>query len=475
MNMNAILPEIVLTIAALAVLLADVWVKKKEILGYLTLLGLAATIIAALQPITLNTYSFSEMIVSDGFGNFFQLLFLAAAVITVFMSMHYFRENTALLGEYYSLILFSVLGMMVMVKASDLVMVFIGIETLSLSVYVLTGALRENRRSGEAALKYVLLGAFATAFLLYGIALVFGITGTTNLSTIAATIASKSILGDPLLLLGMGLILIGFAFKVSLVPFHMWTPDVYEGAPVPVTAFMAVGVKAAALAVFMRVFLQALPALTATWRPLLLVLSVLTMTVGNLVAISQENIKRMLAYSSIAHAGYLLIGMVAGGENGVSGMLYYLVVYTFMNLGAFAVVMALGYKGEDNQDIADYSGLGTRHPILAAVMAVFMFSLAGIPPLSGFMGKFYIFSAAVKEGYIGLAVIGVINSLISVYYYLRVTVMMYMRKPEKEITAAPVRWSLVLALAITALLTLQIGLFPSFYLELAKGSLLFIK
>lgn len=475
MTVNTILPQIALTIAALVVLLADVWVKKKEILGYLTLLGLVATLIVALQPMAGNAYSFSEMIVNDGFGNFFQLLFLAAALITVFMSMHYFRDNTQLLGEYYALILFSVLGMMFMVKASDLVMVFIGIETLSLSVYVLSGCLRGDRRSGEAALKYILLGAFATAFLLYGIALIFGVTGSTNLNAVAAAIAAKGILGDPLLLLGMGFILIGFAFKVSLVPFHMWTPDVYEGAPVPVTAFMAVGVKAAALAVFLRVFLQALPDLNTTWRPILLVLSVLTMTVGNLVAISQNNIKRMLAYSSIAHAGYLLVGMVAGGDSGVPAMLYYLVVYTFMNLGAFAVVMALASKGEDNQDINDYSGLGTRYPVLSFAMTVFMLSLAGIPPLSGFMGKFYIFSAAVKEGYVGLAVIGVINSLISVFYYLRVTVMMYMRKPEKEIPVAPVRWSLVLALAITTLLTLQIGLFPSFYLELAKGSILFIK
>lgn len=475
MTINTILPEIALTIAALVVLLADVWVKKKEILGYLTLLGLAGSLILALQPRVINAYSFTEMIVSDSFGNFFQLLFLTAAIITVFMSMHYFRDNTRMLGEFYSLILFSVLGMMFMVKASDLVMVFIGIETLSLSVYVLTGCLREDRRSGEAALKYILLGAFATAFLLYGIALIFGVTGSTNLSAIAAAIASKSIISNPLLLLGMGLILIGFGFKISMVPFHMWTPDVYEGAPVPVTAFMAVGVKAAALAIFLRVFLQALPALNSIWRPMLLVLSVLTMTVGNLVAISQDNIKRMLAYSSIAHAGYLLIGMVAGGDSGVPAMLYYLVVYTFMNLGAFAVVMALGFKGEDNQDIHDYSGLGTRYPLLGFVMTVFMLSLAGIPPMSGFMAKFYIFSAAVKEGYVGLAVIGVINSLISVYYYLRVTVMMYMRKPEKEIPMAPVRWSLVVALAITAFLTLQIGLFPSFYLELAKGSLLFIK
>jgi NADH-quinone oxidoreductase subunit N len=437
------------------------------------MLAAGAALVCALRFPAAEGTAFAGMIVNDSFSLFFQVLFLAAAIITILLSMHYFRENTGILGEFYALLLFAVLGMIFMVKAADLLMVFIGIETLSLSVYILSGCLREDRRSGEAALKYILLGAFSTAFLLFGIALIFGATGTTNLTEVAAQIAAKNILTDWMLLLAMAMLLVGVAFKISLVPFHMWTPDVYEGAPVPVTAFMSVGVKAAALAVFLRVFLLALPALNPTWRHLLIALSVLTMTVGNIIAISQENIKRMLAYSSIAHAGYLLIGMIAGGETGVSAMLYYLVVYTFMNLGAFAVVIAFGHKGEDNLAIGDYAGLGSRSPWLAFAMTVFMLSLAGIPPLSGFMGKFYIFSAAVKEGYIGLAVIGVINSLISVYYYLRVTVMMYMKKPEREITTAPARASLIVALVIAVFLTLQIGLFPSFYLELARASLSF--
>jgi len=475
MSIDTILPEIALTITALVILLVDVWVKKKEILGYLALVGTAVTLWMVLQPQAADGYSFFDMIVNDGFGMFFQVLFLVATMLTILLSMHYFRQKTELLGEYYSLLLFSVLGMIFMVKAADLVMVFIGIETLSLAVYVLSGCLREDRRSGEAALKYMLLGAFSTAFLLYGIAFIYGITGSTNLSAIAAAIAGKNILAEPMLLIAMGLLLIGFGFKTSLVPFHMWTPDVYEGAPVPVTAFMSVGVKAAAMATFLRVFLLALPALNPTWRQSLVVLSVLTMTVGNIIAITQDNIKRMLAYSSIAHAGYLLIGMAAGGDTGVPAMLYYLVVYTFMNLGAFAVVMAFGNQGEDNLDIGDYAGLGSRYPLLGFAMTVFMLSLAGIPPLAGFMGKFYIFSAAVKEGYVGLAVVGVINSLISVYYYLRVTVMMYMRKPAKQIVTAPAQPGLWLALVIAALLTLQIGLFPSFYLEMARTSLFFFK
>ncbi len=470
---HAILPEIILTAAALLILVLDIRLKKKEILGYLALLAAGAALVCALRFPAAEGAAFAGMIVNDSFALFFELLFLAAAIITILLSMHYFQGNTGILGEFYALLLFAVLGMIFMVKAADLVMVFIGIETLSLAVYILSGCLREDRRSGEAALKYILLGAFSTAFLLFGIALIFGATGTTNLTEVAAQIAARNILTDWMLLLAMALLLVGAAFKISLVPFHMWTPDVYEGAPVPVTAFMSVGVKTAALAVFLRVFLLALPALNPTWRHLLIALSVLTMTVGNLIAISQENIKRMLAYSSIAHAGYLLIGMIAGGETGVSAMLYYLVVYTFMNLGAFAVVMAFGNKGEDNLAIGDYAGLGSRFPVLGFAMTVFMLSLAGIPPLSGFMGKFYIFSAAVKEGYIGLAVIGVINSLISVYYYLRVTVMMYMKKPEREITTAPARASLIVALLIAVFLTLQIGLFPSFYLELARASLSF--
>jgi len=475
MSISTILPEIVLALTALIILLVDIRVKNKEIPGYLALAGTIVTLLLVLQSRAGDSHSFFEMIVNDRFGMFFQVLFLAATILTILLSMHYFRGNTRLLGEYYSLLLFSLLGMIFMAKAADLVMVFIGLETLSLAVYVLSGCLREDRRSGEAALKYILLGAFATAFLLYGIAFIYGVTGSTNLRTIASTIAAKNILAEPMLLIAMGLLLIGFGFKAALVPFHMWTPDVYEGAPVPVTAFMSVGVKAAAMAAFLRVFLVALPALNPTWRQSLVVLSVLTMTVGNIIAISQDNIKRMLAYSSIAHAGYLLIGMAAGGDIGVPAMLYYLVVYTFMNLGAFAVVIARGSQGEDNLDINDYAGLGRRSPLLAFAMTVFMLSLAGIPPLSGFMAKFYIFSAAVKEGYVGLAVVGVLNSLVSVYYYLRITVMMYMRKPTKQIVTAPVRQSLWLALAIAVLLTLQIGLFPSFYLEWARTSIFFLK
>jgi NADH-quinone oxidoreductase subunit N len=330
--------------------------------------------------------------------------------------------------------------------------------------------MREEEKASEAALKYLLLGAFATAFLLYGIALFYGLTGSTNLKNIAQAIAGENVLANPLLLLAMALILVGLAFKVSLVPFHMWTPDVYEGAPTPITAFMAVGVKAAAFSAFLRVFLSALPALHPHWGKLLWGVAVLTMTVGNLIAISQENIKRLLAYSSIAHAGYILIGLIAGGEAGITAVLYYLVIYMFMNLGAFAVVAAYGGREDENLNIKDYAGMGLSHPWLAFAMAVFLFSLAGIPPLAGFMGKFYIFSAAIKSGYVWLTIIAVINSVIAMYYYLRVIVVMYMKKPERAVQVALARPALIIALIVTTFFTLQIGLFPAITMEFARIS-----
>ena len=315
------------------------------------------------------------------------------------------------------------------------------------------------------------MGAFSTAFLLYGIALAYGATGSTNLHTIARTIQETDLLQSPLLLASMGLLLVGFGFKVSMVPFHMWTPDVYEGAPTAITAFMAVGVKAAAFSSFLRVFLSSFPELRPTWSELLWVLSVLTMTIGNVIAISQENIKRMLAYSSIAHAGYLLVGMVAGGVGGISSMLYYLLAYALMNLGAFGVVIAYGVKGEENVLIRNYAGMGIRYPVLGFCMSVFMFSLAGIPPLSGFAGKFYIFSSAIRSGYLWLTIIGILNSLISVYYYLRITVFMYMREPEQEVALSFSSPALIAALTITTFFTVEMGLFPALYVDLARASI----
>jgi NADH-quinone oxidoreductase subunit N len=361
---------------------------------------------------------------------------------------------------------------MFMASATDLIIVFLGLETFSISIYVLAGFFRTQPKSIESSLKYFLLGSFSAGFLLYGIALIYGATGTTNIKGIYEFLHRTPTLSNPLLLVGMGLLIVGFGFKVASVPFHMWTPDVYEGAPTSITAFMSVGPKAAGFAAFLRVFLYAFSSLQADWVWILWVLAVLTMTLGNVVAIAQKNIKRMLAYSSIAHAGYILVALVAADELGTASVLYYILAYAFMNLGAFGVIILYGKRGEENINLSDYSGLASKYPLLAAVMALFMFSLAGIPPTAGFVGKFYIFSAAVKAGYLGLAIIGVLNSALSVYFYLRVTVMMYMRNPEKEWTGLNPSPAMVVALIIAAFGTLQIGITPSHYLNLAKQSIL---
>jgi len=386
------------------------------------------------------------------------------------ISIPYVRRTGMDRGEYYALLLFSTLGMMIMAGSLDLITIFLGLETLSISLYILAGFLREQLKSNESALKYLLLGAFASGFVLYGIALIYGATGSINLKRVAEVVAAGKVASPTLLIIGMGLLIIGFGFKVASVPFHMWTPDVYEGAPTSVTAFMIAGTKAAAFAAFLRILMTALPVLQPDWSRILWVLAVLTMTVGNVVAIAQSNIKRMLAYSSIAHAGYILVALVAAGKLGSGSVLFYLVAYTFMNLGAFAVVVALARQEGERLTIDEYAGLGLRYPFLGAAMALFMFSLAGIPPTGGFMGKFYIFSAAIQANYIGLAVIGVLNSVISAYYYLRVTVVMYMGQGEAEPAAGRLSPALTLAVLIAIVGTLQLGLFPSRIFEVALRS-----
>jgi NADH-quinone oxidoreductase subunit N len=348
--------------------------------------------------------------------------------------------------------------------------IFLGLETLSISLYILAGFLRDQIRSNESALKYLLLGAFASGFVLYGIALVYGATGSINLARVARALTLGQVHSPVLLTIGMGLLIIGFGFKVAAVPFHMWAPDVYEGAPTSVTAFMIVGTKAAAFAAFLRILLTGLPALLPDWSGVLWVLAILTMTVGNVVAIAQTNIKRMLAYSSIAHAGYILVALVTGAKFGSGSILFYLLAYSFMNLGAFAVIVALARREEERLVIDDYAGLGLRRPVLGAAMALFMFSLAGVPPTAGFMGKLYVFSAAIQSGYVGLAVIGVVNSVISAFYYLRITVVMYMASGSGEPLPERVAPTLALAILISAAGTLLLGLFPSRFLEVALDS-----
>ena len=473
-NWSSIGPELILTLTAMGLLVLNVLTKQagKQITPYLSLAGIGVAFLFCLSLWGRSEYAFHGMVVVDNYSLFFKIIFLLTSALTVLMSIRYLKEEGFEQGEYYILILFAAVGMMFMASASNLIVIFLGLETFSLAVYVLAGFFRNQPRSTESSMKYFLLGAFSAGFLVYGIALIYGATGTTQLKGIYEFLRKADLLTDPLLLIGMGLLIVGFGFKVASVPFHMWTPDVYEGAPTSVTAFMSVGPKAAGFAAFLRVFLYSLSPLQTDYVWVLWVLAVLTMTLGNLVAIAQQNIKRMLAYSSIAHAGYILVAMVAANELGTASILYYLLAYTFMNLGAFGVVILYGRKGEENIHIGDYSGMGFKYPLLGAAMAVFMFSLAGIPPTAGFVGKFYIFSAAVKAGYIGLAIIGVLNSALSVYFYLRVTVMMYMRNPEKEFAGLALSPAMAIALIIAVFGTLQMGITPSHYLDLARKSIL---
>jgi len=415
---------------------------------------------------------FDGMFLHDGFTVFFTLLFCAVAAVAVLQSWDYVRRTRINHSEYYALMLAATLGMILMAASNDLITVFLGLELMSLALYVLVGFRRGRLDSSEAALKYFLLGAFASGFLLYGIALLYGATGTTNLGRMAIFLGDTPLMGNPLLLMGGLLVLAGFAFKVAAVPFHMWTPDAYEGAPTTVTGFMSAGAKAAGFAALLRLVIVALPGLQADWRPLLAVIAGLTMTVGNVTALLQTNVKRMLAYSSIAHAGYLLIAVVAGGLPGGSAAMFYLAVYSLMNLGAFGVLSLLGRGQEDRVTLADLSGLAVRHPGLAAAMAIFMLSLGGIPPTAGFMGKVYVFSVAVDAGQMPLVIVGVLNSALSIYYYLRVTVVMYMREPQGE--PVEIAWAVpaVLATFATLFLTLWWGIQASGLLEQAQRSIM---
>ncbi|HVO23032.1 MAG TPA: NADH-quinone oxidoreductase subunit N [Candidatus Margulisiibacteriota bacterium] len=470
----ALLPVLILTGTALLALIADLWMEgpDREGLGWIGLVGLLATAITALTLWSTHISTLSDALVVDRYGLFFTLLFCVVSGLTLLMSMSYLEATEIKTGDYYSLVLFSTVGMVLMSTATDLIVIFLGLEVMSIAAYALAGLARSELRSNEAALKYFLLGAFASGFLLFGIALLYGATGTTTLPQIAQRLTTLA--GEQRLLVtaGMALLIVGFGFKVAAVPFHVWAPDVYEGSPTSVTALMAVGIKAAAFAAFARVFMHTLVIFRADWAGVLWVLAVLTMTVGNVTALVQRNIKRMLAYSSVAHAGYLLVGMVAGGEAGGSAVLFYLIAYAFMTLGAFAVVIALGHRGQANENLDDYAGVGFRSPFLGAAMAVFMLSLSGIPPLAGFVGKFYIFSAAVKAGYTGLAIIGVLNSVVSVYYYVGVLVRMYMTEGTTEVAAPSSRPYLFATLLLTVTGTVLLGLFPSSLFEVARQSFL---
>ena len=483
-QLTQLLPYLVLAGGGLLVMLVDAFVKslRKDHLSMLTLLVLLGTAVA--QGVTTGRAGplMNGMLASDLYTHFFNLLFVAIAMLTVVFATSIYDRDGRFRAEFYPLVLFATLGMMLLAAATDLMSLFLALETMSLSVYVLVAGNRGSLRSSEAGFKYLIMGAFASAVLLMGCALLYGQAGGTSYATIGGALASGET--GLLLPLACGLILVAFGFKIAMVPFHMWTPDVYEGAPVYMTGFMATGVKAAALAALLRFVWLLLPSLSVVWFPLLSVLAVLTMTVGNVVALSQDGIKRMLAYSSIAHAGYLLLGVlallntgrsaeiatrteeVAGAAGGA--VLFYLVVYALMNLGAFGVVTHLSRNRASEADaISGYAGLSRRRPLAAASLAVFLFSLAGIPPAAGFAGKFYLFDAVVKAGLVPLAVWGVINSLLSVYYYLRVIVVMYFKPAEGDLHEGA-SWEAAFTAGVLALLVLLIGVLPGALFELAS-------
>jgi NADH-quinone oxidoreductase subunit N len=466
-----ILPEIVLTIGSMLVLMADIVVprERRDVLTGLSIAVLTATA-AALVVIGNPHVTVSGGLLSiDAFGIFFKLIFIVAAALTLLMSDAYLEVENTSAGAYCFLVLAATLGMMFMASGVELVTLFIGLETMAVSFYILAGYLKPSARSNEAAVKYFLLGAFSLGILLYGMSILYGLTGSTNLREIATALAQPAGVNEPMLLLGVVLIAAGMGFKIAAVPFHMWAPDVYEGAPTPITAFISVGSKAASFAMLIRIFVEGLPSTSEDWRLLFQVLSILTMTIGNVAAITQSNIKRMLAYSSIAQAGYVLIGFVAGTQRGIAAALIYLAVYSFMQLGAFAVIVMLRRRDAIGDELKDFNGLYFRSPLAAFAMLLFMLSLGGIPPTAGFMGKFWLFGAAIQADYIWLAVIGVLNSAVSLYYYIRVVVYMWL-KNEPAGSEPRLGPALAVALAVTLIATLGLGVYPRPLFDLAETS-----
>ena len=486
-NLTLIAPELIVGVAGVIVMMVDAFVRREQrwLTGSLSIISLFAAFIASVWLWTswpAQRNAFNGMIVLDELRLSFTLIFLIVALLTILISSIWIESEKLPAGEFHSLLLFATCGMMLMASAGDLVIVFLGLEILSIATYVLAGFRRTDIRSNESSLKYFILGSFASAFLLYGIALIYGATttatlpGTTNIATIASRLDQS--LYPPLLLAGAAMLLVGFGFKIATAPFHVWTPDVYEGAPTPVTAFMAAGPKAAGFASFLRVFVFGFPLATVVlstsgyahkaWLGALAVMAVLTMCVGNIVAIVQNNVKRMLAYSSIAHAGYALVGFVAAGaattaedrSAALSAVAFYLLTYAIMNMGAFAVVTLIARRGDQQTTVDDYNGIGFASPVLAFSLSLFLLSLLGMPLTAGFMGKIFVFSAALKQGYTWLVVIGVLNTAISAYYYLRLIIVMFFRERTGSWELPRVPASVAIALLLTILGVFYLGLFP---------------
>jgi NADH-quinone oxidoreductase subunit N len=466
-----ILPEIVLTAFGTLLMVLDAWLGKRgrASYGHLSLAALVAALAAAVYAGAIPGPAFGGMLLVDGFGTFFRVLVISVGVLTVLPSFRYLEREDVDSGEFHALLLFSLVGQCVMATANELIMIFIGLEISSISSYVLAGYLRDDKRGSESALKYFLLGSFATGFFLYGVAIIYGAAGTTNLSAVRAAILGQS--APPPVLIGLAgaLMFVGLAFKVSAAPFQVWAPDVYQGAPAPVAAFLSAGPKAAAFAIFLRIFMTALEPAGRSWEPIVWLSALLSMTIGNFAALTQSNVKRMLAYSSIAHAGYVMVALTARSDDGTAAAMFYLAAYALMNIGAFAVVGHLAGRGERYQSIDDFAGLAKKQPLTAALLTIFMLSLIGVPLTGGFFGKFYIFRAALESHLIWLTVLGLLNSAVAAYYYLRILVMMYMHEPSEAVEQAePLTPAQTAALAIPAFGTLVLGILPTWVLDFAS-------
>lgn len=473
------LPETILTVFGTLIMVWSAAARESNriLLAGLSMAGLLAALAAVIVADGDRGPAFQGMLIIDGFATFFRVLVIVVGILTVLASVQYLSREKADQGEYHALLLFSIAGQCIMATANELIMIFIGLEISSIASYVLAGYLRDDRRNNESAIKYFLLGSFATAFLLYGVAWIYGITGTTNLAEIRQVLASGQAAPN-LVLVGTAaaLMFVGLAFKVSAAPFQVWAPDVYQGAPAPVSAFMSAGPKAAAFAVFLRVFMTAFEPITDRWEPVLWISALLTMIIGNFAALTQTNIKRLLAYSSIAHAGYVLVAVTAHSAIGTAAAMFYLAAYAFMNVGAFAVVSHFSRQGEKYLDIEDLSGLGQKQPVTAALFSIFLLSFIGVPLTGGFFGKFYIFKAALDAKLWWLAVLGLLNSAVAAYYYLRILVVMYFHEPgEATADVPPLSPGIRTALWGSAAATLILGIVPGLVLDFARGSASMVK
>jgi NADH-quinone oxidoreductase subunit N len=487
-DLVAILPEMLVVGMACLLLVLDpiTPAHKKDLLAWMSLGIVVVCSVVTMSGFGERVMAFSDLVVVDSYAVFWKMLLYLVSGLTILLSMGYLKEEKIQLAEYYAFVLLALTGMMVMVSGADLLTIYLGIELMSITLYIMAGFKRFEARSIESSAKYFVLGAFSSGILLYGISILFGVTGSTRLVEIAAVVNGRGI-DDPLVFIALMLLIVGFGFKVAAVPFHMWTPDVYQGAPTSVTAFMAVASKAASFAAFLRVLLEAFGGIKPNWNLLMLVICLITVALGNLVAIVQTNVKRMLAYSSIAHAGYALIGLVVAGwggkeaavsAQGISSLMLYLAIYSFMTLGAFAMVAILRKGGLEGEEVEDFSGLAKRHKGGAFLMLVFMVSLAGIPPTAGFIGKFYLFMAAVNAGLAWLAIVGLIFAAISAFFYLRIVMVMYMREPSSDqelhtrLVLSP-QISVVLACAVAGVVLL--GIFPGPLVSVADLSILPVK